>query len=503
MSRRVEEFAPLHPPRVGFYACGPTVYDYTHLGHLRRYTMDDVLIRTLRAFNYQVKFVQNITDVGHLASDADTGEDKLEKGAKKYQQSVWEIAQKFEQYFFASLDQLNVLRPDISCRATEYINEQIEMVQELEHKGYTYVIEGDGVYFDTSKLDDYGRLARLDIKNLQAGARVEMVPGKRQPTDFALWKFERQGENRQMSWPSPWSKRGFPGWHIECSAMSRKHLGDQYEIHTGGMDHVSVHHPNEIAQTESVTGQKPSVKYWVHHGVMTIDGQKMSKSLGNIFTIDDVKAKNIHPLALRLFFLSAHYRGELNFTWENLAGIDKAYRKLVEQVRSWQKNAAQNKVEVNIRTDQKKLSIANSKLIASDKREIATNVNFSQLFWSHLFNDLDTPQALSVFWQVVKSDLSDKEKLKLILDYDRALGLGLDQVKAQDQEQNIGRRPVPISALPENIQELLRQRAAARVARDFATADQLRLQIETHGYQLVDQEDEQLLLDKNEYELVC
>ncbi len=461
MSRRVEEFAPLHPPQVGFYACGPTVYDFTHLGHLRRYTMDDVLIRTLRSLDYQVKFVQNITDVGHLVSEGDTGQDKLEKGAQKYQQTVWQVAEKFTDYFFTSLDQLNVLRPDVSCKATDYIDEQIEMVKELERKGYTYIIEGDGVYFDTSKLEDYGRLARLDIKNLQAGARVEVVHGKRQPTDFALWKFEKQGESRQMSWPSPWNERGFPGWHIECSAMSRKHLGDQFEIHTGGMDHISVHHPNEIAQTESVTDKKPSVKYWVHHGVMTINGQKMSKSLGNIFTIDDVKSRNIHPLSLRLFFLSAHYRGELNFTWENLAGVDKAYRKLLSEVATWREE------EIN--------------------SELTAKIEFSRLFWSHLANDLDTPQALAVFWQVVKSDLPDIAKIELLKEFDQVFCLGLFDPNVH--ELNNSSLELDEQQLPETVRELLDQRAQAKAQKNYQLADSLRQKLLEQYYNVIDTSD--------------
>ena len=484
MSRRVEEFIPLHPPQVGFYACGPTVYDFTHLGHLRRYTMDDVLIRTLRSVGFQVKFVQNITDVGHLVSDADTGQDKLEKGAQKYQQTVWQVAEKFTEYFFTSLDQLNVLRPDISCKATDYIDEQIEMVKELERKGYTYIIEGDGVYFDTNKLDDYGRLARLDIENLQAGARVEMVPGKRQPTDFALWKFEKQGESRQMSWSSPWSERGFPGWHIECSAMSRKHLGDQFEIHTGGMDHISVHHPNEIAQTESVTDKKPSVKYWVHHGVTTVDGQKMSKSLGNTFTIDDVKAKKIHPLALRLFFLSAHYRSELNFTWENLAGVDKAYCKLLSEVARWKKEDVSSETIPSVNSEL--AANVNPELVYPPNRRDSgsESSDYSRLFWSHLANDLDTPQALAVFWQVVKSDLSNSVKIKLLNEFDQVFCLGLFDPNVQELNKNL--LELDEQQLPENVRELLAQRAQAKAQKNYQLADSLRQKLLEQQYNVID-----------------
>ncbi|MBP7768869.1 cysteine--tRNA ligase, partial [Candidatus Woesebacteria bacterium] len=315
LSKQVETLVPIHPGALGMYACGLTVYDYTHLGHLRKYTMDDVLVRTLRHAGFSVKFVQNVTDVGHLSSDGDTGEDKLEKGAKKYNKSVWDIAHEFEDYFWRSMDLMGNVCPDVSCRATEHIDAQLEMVKTLEKKGFAYVIAGDGVYFDTAKLSDYGKLAGFDPEALQEGARVEAVALKRNKTDFALWKFERPGENRAMAWPSPWAERSFPGWHIECSAMAMQYLGEQFDIHTGGIDHIPVHHTNEIAQAESATGKVPFVKYWVHHNFLRVDGEKMSKYLGNFFTIDDVLKKGFHPKALRLLFLTSHYRSELNFLW--------------------------------------------------------------------------------------------------------------------------------------------------------------------------------------------
>ena len=332
MSRQVEEFQPINPPEVRLYACGFTVYDYTHLGHLRKYTMDDVLVRTLEHAGYDVKFVQNVTDVGHLTSDSDTGEDKLEKGARKYGKSAWDVAREFEEYFWRSMDLMGNLRPDVSCRATEHIQIQLEMVQELEKKGYTYEIPGDGIYFDTSKFPDYGKLARLAVDDQTEGARIGVVEGKRHPADFALWKFERPGENRAMSWPSPWAERSFPGWHIECSAMAIKYLGEQLDIHTGGIDHIPVHHTNEIAQAESATGKVPFVRYWVHHNFLLVDGEKMSKSLGNFFTIDDVLERGYSPRALRMLFLTTHYRSEMNFTWEALEGMQKAYVRLMRQV---------------------------------------------------------------------------------------------------------------------------------------------------------------------------
>jgi len=473
LSRKIEEFVPILDGKVSFYACGPTVYDYTHIGHLRRYVMDDVLLRLLYKLGYKVKFVQNITDVGHLSSDADTGEDKLEKGAKKYHQSVWDIAQKFETYFFQSNDQIGNLRPDLSCRATDHIKEQIEMVKILEKKGFTYVIAGDGVYFDTSKLDDYGKLASQKLEQLLAGARVEMVAGKKQPTDFALWKFEKEGENRAMSWPSPWSKRGFPGWHIECSAMSQKYLGDKIDIHTGGIDHIPVHHTNEIAQTESATGKKPFVKFWLHHNFMSVDGQKMSKSLNNFFTVDDVIKKGFSPIALRLLFFTAHYRSELNFTWENLAGMQVAYEKLLKETQNW------------------RTAVKDDVGSAQLKNLSTTAQSFNQQFWQHLANDLDTPKALAVVWQMMKSDLSNADKLSLITDFDQVLQLGWE-----DQEQVSGRgreQEIKLVDLPANIQALVSARATARQTKDYKLADQLRDKLHIAGYKVKDDLNQQTI----------
>jgi cysteinyl-tRNA synthetase len=257
------------------------------------------------------------------------------------------VAEQFENYFWHSLDLMGVAKPDVSCRATDHIESQLDMVKTLEKKGFTYVIEGDGVYFDTSKLEDYGKLARLKLDELKEGARVEMVAGKRQASDFALWKFERPGENRAMVWPSPWHERSFPGWHIECSAMSMEYLGEQFEIHTGGIDHIPVHHTNEIAQAEAATGKKPFVKIWVHHNFLQVEGEKMSKSLGNIFTVDDVVKRGFEPMALRLLFLSGHYRSEMNFTWDNLAGSQKAWEKLKKMVSLWRGSLKSDEVFTN------------------------------------------------------------------------------------------------------------------------------------------------------------
>ncbi len=455
-THQLEEFEPLNPPVVKFYACGPTVYDFAHLGHLRKYCMDDILIRTLLLNNFEVKHVQNVTDVGHLTSDADSGEDKIEKGARKYALEPLAVAKKFEDYFYYSMDLIGNLRPTIVCRATENIPAMLALVETLEAKGFTYIIEGDGVYFDTSKLDHYGQLAGLDIEQLMAGARVAPVAGKKNVTDFALWKFERPGENRAMTWPSKWSERSYPGWHIECSAMSMKYLGDQLDIHTGGVDHIAVHHTNEIAQSESATGKKPFSKYWVHHNFLKIENEKMSKSLNNFFTIDDVIARGFSPQALRLLFLSTHYRSEMNFTWENLAGAETSWQKLQRLMASW-------------------MASSNGKTTDSVPAQ-----TYHQQFFTALNKDLDTPTALAILWQVTKDNaLSEAEKYALLLEFDQVFGLGLDQIKFLQQE-------TAVDALPSAVQQLLQARQQARESHNFAQADQLRDELASLGYQVND-----------------
>ncbi len=456
LSRQIDEIQPFNPPQIGLYACGLTVYDYTHLGHLRKYTLDDVLIRTLRHAGFKVKFVQNVTDVGHLTSDSDTGEDKLEKGARKYGKTAWEVAREFEDYFWKSMDLMGNLRPDVSCRATEHIEEQLEMVKTLETNGFTYVIENDGVYFDTSKLGDYGKLATIDIEQLKEGARIERIPGKKNPTDFALWKFERPGENRAMVWPSPWHPRSFPGWHIECSAMSMKYLGDQFDLHTGGIDHINVHHTNEIAQAEAATGKQPFVKYWVHHNFLRVDGEKMSKSLGNFYTIEDILKRGINPKALRLLFLTGHYRSEMNFTWQNLEGMQKTFDRLVAQVHQ-------------LRSESGRTVLSEDKLSQVDE--------YRQRFFRAMEDDLKTPEAIAVMWEMLKSNIPGPDKYDLVIEFDEVLGLGLRESQPTAK---------PTEGISPEIQVLIDQRQAARQAKDWAKADQLRDQLATMGYLVKD-----------------
>lgn len=500
LSKKIEQFEPFQNKSVGLYACGFTVYDYTHLGHLRKYTMDDVLVRALRYENkelaqklkttptanvlsttnhdakknvtlvaYKVTFVQNVTDVGHLASDADTGEDKLEKGAKKYGKSVWDIALEFENYFFRSMDLMGNIRPDVSCRATDHIQEQLDMVLELERKGFTYLIAGDGVYFDTSKFPEYGKMAGLHLETQEEGARIGLVEGKRNSADFALWKFERPGENRAMVWKSPWHERSFPGWHIECSAMSMKYLGEQVDIHTGGIDHIPVHHTNEIAQAEAATGKRPFVKYWVHHNFLKVNGEKMSKSLGNFYTIDDVLNRGFHPLALRLLFLTAHYRSEMNFTWENLGGQDgfggaqKAYEKLLHRYML---------------------------LAKEDEKEVSTldpaALDYARDFFEGISTDLNTAQAVSVMWNLIGDETVDAQSKKtLLLEFDAVLGLGLNQAE-EIIAQILKSRSEKTEEVPAEVRQKIEEREAARKNKDFATADKIRDELLNMGWVIED-----------------
>lgn len=467
LTRTIEEVQPLISGQLGFYACGPTVYDYVHIGNLRKYVMDDILIRALRRTGLKVKFVQNITDVGHLSSDGDTGEDKLEKGARKYGKSVWEIAQEFEAYYWRSMELMGNVKPDVSCRATDHIQSQLELVMTLEKKGYTYVIDGDGVYFDTSKIDDYGKLALIDLAQLQEGARIERIPGKRNPTDFALWKFERPGENRAMFWPSPWHERSFPGWHIECSAMSMQYLGEQFDLHTGGIDHINVHHTNEIAQSESATGKKPFVKYWVHHNFLRVDNEKMSKSLGNVYTIDDIVKRGVHPRALRLLFLTSHYRSEMNFTWINVEGMHKTYERLLRQL-------------VELKKETGRTVLSEEKLAKIDA--------YRENFTAALADDLKTPEAVTVMWEVLKSNIPGPDKYDLLIEFDEVLGLSLADAETILAEISPNTQ-LKTDDLPPSVQELLTERLEARQAHQWPKADQLRDQLKSVGYLVFDEAD--------------
>ncbi|MEK7571727.1 MAG: cysteine--tRNA ligase [Patescibacteria group bacterium] len=459
LSRTVEEFHPITPDKVGIYTCGPTVYDFAHIGNFRSYSTADLLVRILKYNGFALKFVMNITDVGHMTLDqaggGDGGEDKMEKSAKKEGKSVWELAQFYTDIFLKDYTALNYTEPTKICKATDHILEQIELIKQIEANGYTY-ITSDGVYFDTSLLKDYGKLSSLD-KTDEGKARVEANDEKKNPRDFALWKFSYPGgrsfesaqddklSKRQMEWKSPWGK-GFPGWHIECSAMSMKYLGETFDIHTGGIDHKEIHHPNEIAQAEAATN-KPLANYWVHTAFMLVAGQKMSKSLKNIYTLYDLEKEGYEPLALRYLYLQTHYRQEMNFTFPAL-------------------DAASNALK-NLRRE-----------IASLPEPDGFCDEYDERFLAAINDDLNIPQALGVAWEMLKSDNPTGAKAGSLYKMDEILGLNL-----QESVQNIQKEE---GIVPEEIKELLHEREELRKMKKFNAADQIRSKLSKMGYDIED-----------------
>jgi cysteinyl-tRNA synthetase len=439
-TRSMRDFEPLKPGEVGMYTCGPTVYDYAHIGNLRTYIFEDLLRRVLEFNGYRVNHVMNITDVGHLTSDADTGEDRMEKGSKRTGMTAWQIAELYTQEFQKDLERLNIQAPGVWCKATDHIQEQIEVIQCIEAKGYTYRTS-DGIYFDTSQLSDYGYLARLNIEGLQAGARVE-VAEKRNPTDFALWKFSPPGEQRQMEWPSPWGV-GFPGWHIECSAMSAKYLGSYFDIHCGGEDHIMVHHPNEIAQTQACYGTRLA-NFWMHGYFLQIDETRMGKSVGNFLRVQTLIDQGYDPLVWRFFCLGAHYRAKLNFTWESLDGAATAFDRLRQTVYQWGEPGT-------------------------------VDEDYMEKFAEQVNDDLNMPRALALVWDLVKSDLSPAVKKATILAFDQVLGLNL-----------AAWQPAAAAAIPDEVLALVEQRQQARAEKRWKDADALREHIRALGYEVED-----------------
>jgi cysteinyl-tRNA synthetase len=448
-TRQVRNFEPLNPDEVGIYACGPTVYDYAHIGNLRTYLFEDILRRTLEYAGFKVKHVMNITDVGHLTSDADTGEDKMEKGSKRTGMTAWELADHYAEAFRNDLVALNVFEPHIWCKATDHIQEQIEFIEEIEKHGFAYKTS-DGIYFLSEKLNDYGHLARLNIDGLQAGARVEQGE-KRAITDFALWKFSPEGETRQMEWDSPWGK-GFPGWHIECSAMSAKYLGDYFDIHCGCEDHIPVHHTNEIAQTQACRGTNLA-NFWLHGYFLQMGNTKMAKSAGEFIRLETLQEKNIDPLVYRYFCLTAHYRTQLSFSWESLEASRVALNRLYRTCYEW-----------------------------GEAGEV--DASFMSRFEAFIYNDLNMPRAIALIRELIRSKLSDAVKKASLLEFDRVLGL--DFAKWEPATE----------VIPEEIQALARAREKARDAKNWAEADQIRVQISEAGYAVEDTADGSRLTPK-------
>jgi len=438
-SRSLRDFEPLQAGQVGLYACGPTVYDYAHIGNLRTYIFEDILRRTLEFNGYTVKHVVNITDVGHLVSDADTGEDKMEVGSQRTGKTAWELAEMYTQAFKDDLQRLNILEPTIWCRATDHIAEQIADIQTLKQKGYTYRTS-DGIYFDTAKLPDYGYLARLDTSGLQAGIRVD-AGEKRHATDFALWKFSPPDQQRQMEWDSPWGK-GFPGWHIECSAMSVKYLGPYFDIHCGGQDHISVHHSNEIAQTQGCHNTRLA-NFWLHGYFLQVDEAKMAKSAGEFLRVQSLIERGYDPLAYRYLCLTAHYRKELNFTWDSLDAAATALNRLRSAVYEWGEPGTADDAMV-------------------------------ERFKNAINDDLNTSRGLAVTWELAKSDLSASVKKATVLQFDRVLGLRLAEWRPEE------------IAIPDEVLQKVQQREQARAEKRWQDADALRAEVDALGYEIKD-----------------
>jgi cysteinyl-tRNA synthetase len=436
LTRKTAPFVPRTAGSVGLYTCGPTVYHFAHIGNMRAYVFEDLLTRALRLAGYKLKHVCNITDVGHLVSDGDDGEDKMEKGAAREGKSVWDIAQFYTDAFMLDLKRLNVQPADIWCKATDHIPEQIQMIEGLMAKGFAYQA-GDAVYYDVSKFPRYADLARKDMKGQEAGARIAPSDGKRNHEDFALWKVSPAGQKRQMEWASPWGT-GFPGWHIECSAMSLKYLGPQFDIHCGGIDHIPVHHSNEIAQTEAFTGLVPWVNVWMHCEFLILDKGKMSKSSGEFLTLQAVLDKGYDALDYRMFCLGTHYRAPLNFSFEALDGAKAARLSLRGKTVAFAGQA-----------------------LAPEAQVLAHPL--WQKFWDQVADDLNSPRALAVVWDVIK-DASLEPVLRAGLLVKMDAWLGLDLLAPEMTE-------APLSA---EQQKLLDERAAARAAKDFAASDRLR-----------------------------
>ncbi len=432
-------FKPVSAGKAGIYACGPTVYNYAHIGNLRTYVFEDILVKSLQYFRYQVKHVMNVTDVGHLESDSDTGEDKMAKGSEREGKSVWEIARFYENAFFEDCRRLNIRRPDVVCRATEHIEDMISLIRALERKGYTYTANGN-VYFSIDKFPDYSKLADMTLDELQAGSRIEVDPHKKNPLDFVLWFTNSKFKNQIMQWASPWGT-GFPGWHIECSAMSMKYLGDSIDIHCGGIDHIPVHHTNEIAQSEAATGHQ-WVNYWLHGEFLVVDGSKMAKSGGGFLTLTRLIEKGFNALDFRFLCLQSRYRKQLRFSFETLSDAQTAYRKL--------KGRIQSMVE----------GIHEGQPVRPEKM-----IPYKNLFAGHIGDDLNTPNALTVLWDVLKDEaLHPGEKQLLVEDFDRIFSLDL---LTPPEKQ------IPISD-EVRIKELVEERNRYREEKNWAEADRIR-----------------------------
>jgi len=465
LRREKQQFKPLSgKTAVGFYGCGPTVYNYAHIGNLRAYVHHDILVRSLRRAGFDVNHVMNITDVGHLSDDADDGDDKMVKSAEERGKSVLEIADFYTQAFFKDTDRMNITRPSVICKATEHIAEMIELIKKIEKNGFTY-FSGGNLYFDISKFPSYGELALLKLDDLKAGARIEQDENKRNACDFVLWFTKSKFANQALVWDSPWGK-GYPGWHIECSAMSMKYLGDQFDIHAGGIDHIPIHHTNEIAQSEAATGKKPWVSYWLHNEFLVLDKGKMSKSAGGFLTLQTLIDEGYDPLDYRYFLLGGHYRSQLQFSFESLKGAKNSRKSLFDKVKALAKN---------------------KELISNKERKIdfygSDVFKYIEAFDKALEDDLNTPRALAELWGLLKDGPDTAQALAAVFDMDNVLGLGLkDAVKdgGKDGKDSVN------EAFAQEIEELIVKRAEAKKSKDFAAADNIRQSLKDRGIILED-----------------
>ena len=455
LTKQKEEFKPLEGNEVRIYTCGPTVYSFAHIGNFRAYVFMDTLRRVLKENGYTLKHVMNITDVGHLESDADEGEDKMEKAARKENKDPYEIAAYYTDIFFRDMGRLHIERPEIIAKATDHISDMLEFVKTLVKNGYAYETS-KAIYFDISKLDKYPVLSNRNLDDQIAGARVDVDPEKRNPYDFAVWI--KAPENHIMKWESPWGL-SYPGWHLECSAMGRKYLGDEFDIHTGGVDHIPTHHENEIAQSKGCTGHVPA-KRWMHVEFLQVDGGKMSKSLGNTYTLDQLQEKGIEPLAYKMFCYTAHYRTKLNFTFEGALSTQKALNRLREGYLT------------HLQNDEK-----------IDEEEIK---EYKQRFLDAVNDDLNMPLAMGIVWEVVRNNKKSKQFAELLLEFDRILGLDLENSKKYLEEQEK-------VELPKEILELVEQRKIARENKDWAESDRIRDVLKEKGYTVKDTKEGQII----------
>ena len=451
LTKQKDLFKPIEEGKVKIYSCGPTVYKDATIGNMRTNLLNDTLRRVFKYNGYELKHVMNITDVGHLVSDGDEGEDKMLKSAREEHKSPLEIAEHYTKLFFRDLERLNIETPEVVCKATDHIKEMLEMVQKIMKNGYAYETS-TAIYFDVSKLDKYGILSGINLNDQKAGARVDIDPEKRNPYDFALWI--KAPANHLMKWDSPWGP-SYPGWHIECSAMSTKYLGEEFDIHTGGIDLVPTHHENEIAQNKGACGKNPA-HYWIHGEYLLINGGKMSKSLGNTYLIDDIIARGYSPLAYRLFNYSCHYRGKLNFTWE---GIESANTSLIRLREGYQKHLNGN-------------SDISDEIIADIENRFHQAIN----------DDMNMPLALSVVWEAVKYPEKSPKIAQLLKKFDTVLGIKIDEV----QETKI----------PQEILDLVEERKQARSDKNWSESDRLRDLIAEKGYIVKDMKDGTEVLKK-------